>query len=47
MLITLSWFPSYGRYRVASKTDPKRSQGSVGSRLQAPVGCGAVSQATG
>ncbi len=23
MLITLSWFPSYGRYRVASKTDPK------------------------
>ena len=23
MLITLSWFPSYRRYRVASKTDPK------------------------
>lgn len=23
MLITLSWFPSYGRYRVASKTNPK------------------------
>jgi hypothetical protein len=36
MLITLSWFPSYGRYRVVSKTDPKSANEMKGNQLPRP-----------